>query len=1159
MSYLVLPRHTAWVASIALTLVLFLCMPSAFAQPAKSDGANALVPTKWKVVEGPTDSLQATDASSSDYRLSVDRGTVILAAELSGDFLITLALPDAAALPEGLSVGLGTVRDFSIGSGIHREGKRPVAYRLMRSGGILGRQYSYNGIDWDYDQNSSDWAVLPDTIRVTVNFTVEKPVADLPVRLTVVDPGAMNPRSSWVGNTYPDRARAVPSTIGAIHATPDGAVHTNGHFNESTWSQKIYGADGAYIGRHAIGGAGSRGGWAIVGDESHLYFVDNSRRCIFRSQHDGSHGGLSRELPQGSLIVGMAIHDNHLYASDLMGNRVLRFKLPGLEPDGDLLVNTPGQIAIDARGMIWIVHNEHTHVARMAESRLKRELGHFPQPVVIGYALEGDALVEKLRLEGLADPMAIHYHATTDTLLVADNGPDYNIKIFGNLDKPPTVIGSIGQLNGIYAKPAGEIRPGHLNGVQAITSAGADVIYVVNAGKRPEFGSWHGSDLRRFERETTTGRWQERWSLVGLHFVDFGVVDPQSEDVFSRTEHYQMDHDAHNGENWSYHAFTHDPFAFPHDPRLWERMYRVYKVVQRDGHKLLFLGSDQAPFLVVYRFDSESNGYTAIPAALITTQALRAGKWGHPAPQPVEVDSKRSWYWIDANGDGQMDAEEQHLLENGSTRMEWSVASNGDIYQPGDDGFVVHRLDGFDDHGVPKYTFAAENIPYPDPIISFWRNTGNRVEYDAKRDVAFVGGNTQERRGFQGMFPREVARFDHWSDPARRRLVSRTILPHDNDRWPGPGERTRNLGGWDYAGDYLFVGSLKPSVFRVYDTRTGSLIDAFSPGPELGGEMGDMDRGAIGVRVHKRADDQYIIVAEEDFFLKLAVFYWTPPTQTAPAQHLATPTLQTHPTSKGTRIDWNIEGLAVIDGYLVERRNGNQQVARLTPKPVLASTFFDEQPRSTEQREYRVIPVSNGEKGSPSPWRPGSYSPPRAEFNGEDHTTLGNWQGRYGKEGHYLFPDGQMPLTLGNGSFAGAQLPQAVRIFPAQHISQTHNFGDALDDAMLLALPNRVDRARQKWAWRSNNGTVHVQVLDGTPRLFSLYILPNRDPTPVQVTLIDPGTRKTLDQQSITIRERGYGVYLTWEINGHVEVHISSPGGDPRIPGFFIDPINNDE
>ena len=83
----------------------------------------------------------------------------------------------------------------------------------------------------------------------------------------------------------------------------------------------------------------------------------------------------------------------------------------------------------------------------------------------------------------------------------------------------------------------------------------------------------------------------------------------------------------------------------------------------------------------------------------------------------------------------------------------------------------------------------------------------------------------------------------------------------------------------DIAGDYLFVGMVKPEggkqhthIFRISDAQ---YVGSFEPGPEVGGNAGWQDM-PYAVQALKRKNGEYLIVVEEDWRGKNLLYRWRP-------------------------------------------------------------------------------------------------------------------------------------------------------------------------------------------------------------------------------------------------------------------------------------------
>jgi hypothetical protein len=96
-----------------------------------------------------------------------------------------------------------------------------------------------------------------------------------------------------------------------------------------------------------------------------------------------------------------------------------------------------------------------------------------------------------------------------------------------------------------------------------ITGVGTDAagnIYINSNGFNNS-----GTDLRKL---SPNGKLQ--WQLLGLHFVDNADTDPATDgiEVFAKQEHFVMNYSKPAGQQWTYKAYTINPFKYPQDPRL---------------------------------------------------------------------------------------------------------------------------------------------------------------------------------------------------------------------------------------------------------------------------------------------------------------------------------------------------------------------------------------------------------------------------------------------------------------------------------------------------------------------------------------------------------------------------------------------------------------
>jgi hypothetical protein len=91
----------------------------------------------------------------------------------------------------------------------------------------------------------------------------------------------------------------------------------------------------------------------------------------------------------------------------------------------------------------------------------------------------------------------------------------------------------------------------------------------------------------------------------------------------------------------------------------------------------------------------------------------------------------------------------------------------------------------------------------------------------------------------------------------------------------------------DFAGDYLFVGMVKPDQGKQYThilrLSDGQYIGSLSPGTEVGGQAGWQDM-PYSIQALKRKNGEYLILVEEDFRGKNLLYRWRPQKEGVPSE-----------------------------------------------------------------------------------------------------------------------------------------------------------------------------------------------------------------------------------------------------------------------------------
>ena len=110
-------------------------------------------------------------------------------------------------------------------------------------------------------------------------------------------------------------------------------------------------------------------------------------------------------------------------------------------------------------------------------------------------------------------------------------------------------------------------------------------------------------------------------------------------------------------------------------------------------------------------------------------------------------------------------------------------------------------------------------------------------------------------------------RFDDWSDPARRRIVSQIKVPNSTTRF---GERGRIIS-MCIIDEYVVFAQNGGAILTMYNTRDGSRISKIVPGPEVYSQSGAIDI-RFGVRGFRRENGEIVLFAEENLKAKQMIY-----------------------------------------------------------------------------------------------------------------------------------------------------------------------------------------------------------------------------------------------------------------------------------------------
>lgn len=528
--------------------------------------------------------------------------------------------------------------------------------------------------------------------------------------------------------------------------------------------------------------------------------------------------------------------------------------------DRAFVVKRPGPMTFDKRGDLWIIQrgNDHPGAALTAA---------YPAAV---RCYTPDGTFTGREITDVINPAAIGYDVAHDRLLVGENGPDLNVRVYAGLDSRPVLAQTFGVKGGIYAGD----HPGRVNDPSAgggARFAGIAGVGVDDQGTLYVGGGFQGTDLRAFEADDT-GSWryaEAAWQLNSLMFCNTYDVDPDSDgrDIYGTFNHVALDlAKTAAGTEQRYVAYNWDLRTRGRPDRAGSSQSILRRLGPDRGLVMVTSGQGQVGDIRLFRYD----GHLAIPCG---------GTRDHG-----------TILWIDADGDGRDDPDE---LTTMASPIGWitglCIDTKGDIWAANatTGGCFMRRFffKGMSDKGVPLYDGRKgegyEDIRFPEEgdKTNAW-GMACRLDYDAERDILVATYPAAPRKGDADLTaPYFFARYDDWSKGNRLpRWKQRALEPSANpdffmyevNIFPH-----RGYMGMQIAGDYVFCAYLFGEV-HVFDLATGKLVEILSVGPECNGQSAWED-AAMGLRAFRRSDGEYLIFTENSGWGgKNNFFRWKP-------------------------------------------------------------------------------------------------------------------------------------------------------------------------------------------------------------------------------------------------------------------------------------------
>jgi len=720
------------------------------------------------------------------------------------------------------------------------------------------------------------------------------------------DPNTLDYTSSWIGNSLPgngispDARRAVPIDADSIYATPDGKVFTNTTWDEGGRVVSIF-KDGKLI--SPLNDQGGSPNWSEGGGDS----IAADSKYIYKSNTaGGTNGGQgitvlnaadlsnasvsltgSTTLGNSYAVYGIAISNGKIYVAQQDMNVVDVFNQSTLGLINSIPVPNPVRIAVDSRGGLWVSHQDQTPYPTNVYGNVDSFNADYGLADVDHFDSSGN-LIDTILVPDYAEVSAL-WIDNLGFLLVGDEGPDQNIKVYGNILYKPTLVTTLGVKGGVYAGDDGErgkVGPWRFRGITGIATDAFENLYVSQNGWAMGHGNGHGLEVQSYN---IFG--QQNWSLDGLEFVSLAAADPKSPtDVFDPYHHFKVDYSQPAGQEATYVADTMNRFLYPDDLRI-TNILSTAQIQYIDGKKFLLGSTQHGTSLEIYRFEDSRSGpgkEIGIPCVAFDYGAINGGT--DFVVQPTDGE----FIWRDLNADGLMTLNE---FEEPTTEGTYQgspipnehrdggyfyMDTNGDIWQvnygtntpPFEPSIHLRRyfFQGFDSFGAPMYDFnhmAIYSVPGDFPELSTVSGAIFKPE-DSKGGTLYVSANgVPQESAFN-----QIARYDNWDKGSRKAkwIINVPFDPDPNNTWFST--------SFDEAGQFIFVDFNTPHYTLIYNAKDGSYVGRFTPSAEIGGlaDVGNTDEWQ-SEHAFKLDSGEIIVLREDDEFGKQIMYKWKPPSE----------------------------------------------------------------------------------------------------------------------------------------------------------------------------------------------------------------------------------------------------------------------------------------
>ncbi|CAB3644804.1 hypothetical protein LMG24238_00625 [Paraburkholderia sediminicola] len=628
----------------------------------------------------------------------------------------------------------------------------------------------------------------------------------LGVLITVVAPVCQAQYTTdWLANTFGTLAAHVGNGARSMWVAPEGVIYTASLWDENEGGVAIY-QNGKSIG--SIGINSEFQGGAITGNATSI-FAALQYSTVYGSGAVGRYNRATQKrdvlisvsawnaVKHADVITGLATTGTLLYASDFPGNRVRVYTTDGVWQQ-DITVSGPGALALDGAGNLWIAQQSAATIVEFSPA---------------------GAPLNTIQMPATSRPSALYFDASSGQLMVGDQGPDMNIKLY-NISGTPTLVGTFGIQGGYLDSTAGikgQVGDKRFTRVVGIGKDAAGTLYVLN---NPWGGGWDlgrngGTDIHAYD---SAGNLQ--WKLQSLNFEAVAAPDPVTDGAY-----FYGGTNIYTGTaGGTFVANTVDPFSYPSDPRLnmndTQRDEHFGQLVSVGGNRILVASGQNPAIFYFYHFNAAS-GYIAIPDASIpgtafnTTRQITGG------------------FCIDSRGDV------------------WAgLDRTNHIYH--------YPLVSFDGSGKPTWGPGIA-IAIPQSIRPL-----TRIIYLPESDTMILAQGIAGSWDWTAIQSR-IEVYHGWS-------AGNTTKPN-----PVINLTSANPKSIAAVGNYLFVGYVHtvPNI-DAFNLTTGNLdttlINSSAGTVDVGNDVDSM----YGLRAYLRAAGEYVITKDNYNGSSIVVYRWTP-------------------------------------------------------------------------------------------------------------------------------------------------------------------------------------------------------------------------------------------------------------------------------------------